>query len=420
MSEVRPRGSVRWLPRKNLWEVRAPVPATLHHKATRESDYVKDPAKYQGAWPSVAGRKAAEKRLAEMLAEIASRAHDASPAALGVGAGITLDAFVKARWHVWLDANTATIETPNRRLRPRVADEYRLVYTSRISSTLGHRPVNSLVPSDLDALIAVLTSAKRKPKPLSDASLRRTIAVLRSILKVAERDGLVEHGTARRFELTAATGAGTPAETPPEATESQMRALMRLCIAEVAKTPAATALLIATATGCRRSEALALKWSALNWETGALAITEGLTERKNGELVLGDPKSKNAVRTVVLPPEVTATLREVRRARPETVFIAESSSPGVPTRPSQAARVGRRLLRKAGVTSGGWHAVRHGWVAAAVARGENPVVVARHAGHSPLITLGVYAGRQEAGVLELGGRMADVFKLADEEENQAV
>lgn len=122
-----------------------------------------------------------------------------------------------------------------------------------------------------------------------------------------------------------------------------------------------------------------------------------------------------------LPARVLAALREVRKSRQETIHVAEAvRARGVPTRPSQADRAGKRLLRAAGIGEGGWHAVRHGWIAAALARGENPLMVARHAGHSPQMMLGVYAGRQEAGVLELGGRMADVFRLEPEEGNQAV
>lgn len=410
-------GSVRWIEERRRWRIRATRPSTPHSPAKRVDRWLQDPAKYERLWPSAAGRKAAERALAELTAELSADAARSAERETPTRA-VTLDRFVESRWHPWLDENTVTEKAPGRKYRPKSADEYRLVYAKRIAPVLGHRKVGTLVPSDVDALVRSLTAPTRKPKPLAEASLRRTIVVLRGIVKVAERDGLLAPGTARRFELTAGLGHGAAPKAAPEATEEQMRTLLRLCLGRALRSPTAVALMVATVTGCRRSEALGLRWSDVDWEAGTVTISRGWTETPKGTLFIGPTKApKSSVRTVPLPTEVLRTLREVRKARPGTEYLAEGlRTPGRPTRPSQAARAGGRLIREAGIEEGGWNTPRHGWESAAYARGESPLIVAKHAGHTPEVSLKHYAGKLAEPVRELGERMGELLSLEPEAE----
>ena len=70
--------------------------------------------------------------------------------------------------------------------------------------------------------------------------------------------------------------------------------------------------LLELATGLRRGEVLALQWDDLNFDTGELRI-ERQVYRANGELVVSMPKTKAALRTIVLPPSLVEVLREYRR-----------------------------------------------------------------------------------------------------------
>ena len=56
---------------------------------------------------------------------------------------------------------------------------------------------------------------------------------------------------------------------------------------------------------------LALQWDDLNFDTRELRI-EQQVYRANGELVVSAPKTKAALRTVVLPPSLVEVLREYR------------------------------------------------------------------------------------------------------------
>lgn len=70
--------------------------------------------------------------------------------------------------------------------------------------------------------------------------------------------------------------------------------------------------LVATFGGLRRGEILGLSWKSVNLESGVISVYQTLEERKDRSLRLKLPKTKNSIRTVVLPPFVVAELRRHR------------------------------------------------------------------------------------------------------------
>ena len=159
-----------------------------------------------------------------------------------------------------------------------------------------------------------------------------------------------------------------------------------------------------------RSEALAVRWSDLDWEHGSVRVERSLTETQRGELVLGPTKSVNGQRTVPLPRQVAAALRGLRAQRPETVYLAESLTPGVPTRPSQAARRVRKVLGSHGI-GGGFHALRHGVSHVLAERGVAPETRARLLGHTPEVNAAVYGAARAEQVRAAGAGLAKVLGL---------
>ena len=65
------------------------------------------------------------------------------------------------------------------------------------------------------------------------------------------------------------------------------------------------------------------------------------------------------------------------------------------------------MLRRAGLGVGGWHALRHGWIAAAKARGENPYDVASYVGDDPVTVLTFYGKRGAGAVVSVGDVYAE-------------
>ncbi len=66
--------------------------------------------------------------------------------------------------------------------------------------------------------------------------------------------------------------------------------------------------------GLRRSELLALHWSAVDLEAGTVAIVAGLVE-SDGQLVWSEGKNARSRRRIALDPAMIQTLREHRRGQ---------------------------------------------------------------------------------------------------------
>jgi len=151
-------------------------------------------------------------------------------------------------------------------------------------------------------------------------------------------------------------------------------------------------------TGCRRGEALGLKWEDIDFEEQRIIVRRALVRGR-----LGTPKSGKA-RFVVLSPALSELLRDLLETRrraclskgwaevPGFVFCSES---GGTWDESNVSRTWRRLRRKAqahGVRPLRIHDARHTFASLALASGKSVRWVASQLGHaSPELTLRVYA-----------------------------
>ncbi len=83
-------------------------------------------------------------------------------------------------------------------------------------------------------------------------------------------------------------------------------------------------LLVAAATGARRSEVLALRWSDLALDTGELRVVRGVHWYRDADGQRShqflDPKTQRSRRTIGLPDSVVVRLRQHRKAQLERRF----------------------------------------------------------------------------------------------------
>lgn len=80
-------------------------------------------------------------------------------------------------------------------------------------------------------------------------------------------------------------------------------------------TPLETLIEVALATGMRRAEALALKWSSVDVDGRTLSITENARFEPGQGVTYGPPKSRKSRRTLALSAETTAVLRALRQSQ---------------------------------------------------------------------------------------------------------
>jgi integrase len=150
-------------------------------------------------------------------------------------------------------------------------------------------------------------------------------------------------------------------------------------------------------TGLRRGELLGLQWSDVDLETGRASIRRALVS-VDYKLTLSEPKTVKGKRSVPLPPETVAALREWRKAQLEErlankegnfVFTREDGSP---VHPDRLSKMFEALSRKAGLPVIRFHDLRHTWATLALQAGVAPKVVSEILGHANIgITLDTYS-----------------------------
>jgi len=179
-------------------------------------------------------------------------------------------------------------------------------------------------------------------------TVRNAWVLLSSILETAVEYGCLEANPARGVKFPQKGLKQKPAII---AGEDLARLLKQL------EEPYRTMVSLIAATGLRIGELLALRWSVLDLDAGALAVRQSVYE---GKFQL--PKTQKAVRTIPLGRRTIAALKghseRVTRTAPEDLVFGNRS--GNPLRESKMLRnVLQPAAEKAGLGRVTWHQFRH-------------------------------------------------------------
>lgn len=161
---------------------------------------------------------------------------------------------------------------------------------------------------------------------------------------------------------------------------------------------AAFGILLCFYTGIRLGEVCALKWGDIDFEAGALSVTRTVSRIKNFRdagsktiLEVGAPKSLKSIRKIPLP-HFLAEMSAERKMDASDQDRYVLSGTGVPIDPRSYQKQFQRILRKAGVKSRKFHAIRHTFATRALELGVDIKTLSEILGHADVsITLNVYA-----------------------------
>ncbi len=163
----------------------------------------------------------------------------------------------------------------------------------------------------------------------------------------------------------------------------------------------ATYLPVLAATGCRRSEALALGWGDIGWKASELTIARALTTAADG--ILEKDTKTHQVRRLTLDRGTVSSLRAYRKLADKRVrecqahvdeggFVFSSDLEGQrPWRPDVVTNRFGRLCRTAGIEGVRLHDLRH-YVATNLGAAGTPLatICARLGHRDKATTLNVY------------------------------
>jgi integrase len=307
------------------------------------------------------------------------------------------------------------------RVAPRTIERYRQIISLRVVPEFGHFRVSKLQPFQIQEIYAKWASAKRLDKRsghLSPRSLLHHHRVLRNAFQHAVRMQLILRNP---FDSV----------RPPKCANITMAVLdedetARL-IRAAQTTEIYTAVAIASFTGLRRGEILAVRWSDIDWDRRQLSVVRSLEQSKYG-LRFKSPKTTKSRRTVSLGPLLIEILKrqKAEQARDRLKLgpdysnndLIVAQADGSPMKPQRLSDQFRALIGRAGVKKVRLHDIRHSHASHALRAGVHPKVVSERLGHASVgITLDLYShvleGLQEDGALKVDEALkAALAKLA--------
>ena len=150
-------------------------------------------------------------------------------------------------------------------------------------------------------------------------------------------------------------------------------------------------------TGLRRGEICGLQWSDFDGNTGTLKVCRTLHSQRKGEYTVGETKTNQGMRTIILPHSVTEILRRRKADAISQWIFPDPVKPEDPVDPSAAYRHMKTLLRRTGLPSIRFHDLRHTCASLLLANGVPMEQVKEWLGHSEIsTTVDIYGHLQYA------------------------
>ena len=115
-------------------------------------------------------------------------------------------------------------------------------------------------------------------------------------------------------------------------------------------------------TGLRRGEICGLQWSDFDGDTGTLKVCRTLHSQRKGEYTVGETKTNQGMRTIILPHSVTEILQRRKVDAISQWIFPDPVKPENPVDPNAAYRHMKTLLQRAGLPSIRFHDLRHPYV----------------------------------------------------------
>jgi integrase len=318
-------------------------------------------------------------------------------------------ALVKTR-STFAELLDAWLEHAARDFSPKTVLETHGFIERTIKPDLGQVPLARLRPITLDQFYARLLASGggRSRDRLSPATVRRVHGIIRRALAQGVRWGWLGSNPA-----ASASPPRVPAPMIQPPTPAELALL--LDVAERRDPELATFLMVAAASGARRSELVALRWSDVDADRRLISIGRGVVLGPNG-LEEKDTKT-HQIRRVSVDAVTADALARHRAAQVElsqlvgmplgaTGFVFTNDLGQTSWFPDSVSRRFRRLSRELGLNGIRLHDLRHYVATRLLTAGVDVRTVAGRLGHrNAATTLNVYshfvpeADRQAADVL---------------------
>lgn len=279
---------------------------------------------------------------------------------------------------------------------PKTVKETQGYIDRSLMPALGSRRLAKLKSADLDSFYRqLLTAGGSGGRPLAPGTVRRIHGILRRALNQGVKWGWLGINPAA-------------ATTPPRVPASDIRPPSPEALGRVLRRAAADSpelgcyLMLAAATGARRSELIALRWSDVDLDNATVSIERGVVVGPNG-LVEKGTKTHSARRVSLDAGTAAAVAKQhenmmsraamCRVPAAADAFVFSNTADGsAPWFPDSVSRKFKRLCEQEGVPDVRLHDLRHFVATQLLSAGVDVRTVAGRLGHrNASTTLNVYA-----------------------------
>jgi integrase len=290
---------------------------------------------------------------------------------------LTVEQYLRGLWLPTLAA----------KVRPTTADTYKRLTELHLIPGLGDVALQQL---DRAAVARWVTSLS--DSGLSAKSVRNIFGILSKALADAVELELVTRNVAEKLK-----GLPSVEQRPPRAWTAEQ--LATFLDATTADEMGALWRFIGT-TGCRRGEALGLRWVDVDLDAGTATITQQRTIA-GGVVVEGAPKTKAGARTIALDPGTVDALKARKAEQNEHRMLMGAGWPrhglvfthadGTGYWPQLVTARFKTVAERLDLPTIGVHGLRHSAATWMIANGVNPRVVQQRLGHAHVsITMSLY------------------------------
>lgn len=264
-------------------------------------------------------------------------------------------------------------------LAERTYTQYKAIINNLICKHMGHFRLNAVKTYHIQHFVNILGNSGVKP-----ATVKRKLAVLQSVMKLAENLDLISSSPVKLNKLT------MPKTTRPK-TEIFTREETSTILEKLESEPVKFRLAVQTAiiTGARRGEIAGLKYSDFDFINSTVTVSRS-AYKVAGQPVRTKAPKDNESRTIAITSEILHLVRMTKTmtGAGENDFIFTENKCLI--NPQRISTAFFRFLKKNGLKMRKFHALRHTSATLLLAGGVNIKQVQNRLGHGNIKTTQIY------------------------------